>query len=112
MTELHNKMNDFMDGLVSKCPTIFNASNSKFLVLVRSRLIEEGIGVELSTRIANALTFDLSNINEDDDLIAQAAGKYADFAAKVYDRMTALNMHKSISDAMITKYFTFMYITF
>jgi len=111
MTDKHVQMKSFMENLVNTCPTLFNASNSKFLSKVRSDLIVEGIGLELSTRIANALSFDVSNINEDDDLISQASGQYAEYAVKVYDRMIALHMHKNITDAMIQKYFAHTHIT-
>jgi len=111
MTDKHIQMKSFMDNLPNQCPTLFNPSNSKFFNMVRSRMIEDGLGLELSTRIANALSFDVSGINEDDDLISQAAGKFAEYAGKVYDRMIALHMHKNITDAMIQKYFAHTHIT-
>lgn len=105
MTDRHDQMTRFMFELVDNCPNLFHPTNTKFLNMVRSGLVAEDLGIELSTRIANALVIDLAHINEDDDLVSQAAGQYAEYAAKVYDRLVALNLHKSISDAMIAKYF-------
>lgn len=112
MTDRHLQMEGFMLDLQDDCPNLFHPTNVKFLNMVRSGLITEGLGIELSTRVANALTIDLRHINEDDDLVSQAAGKYAEYALKVYDKLVSLNMHKSITDAMIQKYFAHTTITF
>jgi hypothetical protein len=112
MTDRHTKMTGFMLDLVDNCPNLFHPTNTKFLTMVRSGLITEGLGIELATRVANALTIDLSHINEDDDLVSQAAGQYAEYALKVYDKLVAMNLHKSISDAMIVKYFAHTPINF
>ena len=112
MTDKHSKMDKFMDSLTLRCPVLFDPSNAKFLAKVRSDMIAEGLDPELAIRVANALEFDLSAINEDDDLISQAATRYAEYAAKVLGRLKAMNMHKHISDAMIKKYFAHTYITF
>lgn len=112
MTDRHKQMEEIMWNLQDDCPNLFHPTNVKFLNMVRSGLITEGLGIELSTRVANALTIDLRHINEDDDIVSQGAGKYSEYALKVYDKLVSMNMHKSISDAMIQKYFAHTTITF
>lgn len=112
MTDKHAAMQVFMGNLPNRCPALFNPTESKFLAKVRSDLLAEGLDNELAIRIANALDLELKDINEDDDVIAQAATGYADYAAKVYGRLKSMNMHKNITDAMIKKYFTHTLITF
>jgi signal recognition particle GTPase len=85
---------------------IENDSNFKFMNLVRSRLTEEDIPLDIATRIVANLDYDLSAVNEDDDYIGDAALAYAEFASRVYFRLEATNWHRNMPDSLIRKYFS------
>ena len=112
MTDIYSRMNTFMDSLKDKNP-LFDDSNIKFLTMVRSALIEdENMGAELAVRITNALEVDLDHIQEDSDVIPQAAKAFAKYAGKVYDRLTQLQMHRHITDEMIKRLWCHSIINF
>lgn len=82
-----------------------DASNFKFMNLVRSRLLEEGLSMEVATQIVANLDYDLSAVNEDDDFIGDVALAYAEFAARVYKKLAVTNWHRNMTDAIVRKYF-------
>ena len=72
---------------------IDESANFKFMNLLRSRLTEEGIPLEAATQIVANIDYDMSAVNEDDDYIGDVALAYAEFAARVYDKLKAGNWH-------------------
>ncbi len=86
-------------------------SNFKFMNLLRSRLTEEGIPLDTAIKIVSNLDYDLSAVNEDDDYIGDVALAYAEFAARVYQRLEATNWHRNLTDTVIRKYFSHFKVT-
>lgn len=84
---------------------IEESANFKFMNLLRSRLVEEGIPLEAATQIVANLDYDMSAVNEDDDYIGDVALAYAEFAARVYDKLKAGNWHRNMTDSTVRKYF-------
>lgn len=82
-----------------------NDSNYKFMNLLRSRLNEEGIPLEIAANIVAMLDYDVSAVNEDDDYIGDIALSYAEFAGKVYKRMQETGWHRNLGPLVISKYF-------
>ena len=80
-------------------------ANFKFMNLLRSRLMEEGIPIDDAVKIVSNLDYDLSPVNEDDDYIGDVALAYAEFAARVYDRLKATGWHRAMTDSLVRKYF-------
>lgn len=80
-------------------------SNIKFLVLLRSRLMEEGISPEYASLIAGVVDFDLSNVPEDDDTLSDIATEYASFCKKVYDKLKAFGIHNIKEFPTFGRYF-------
>lgn len=64
-----------------------NTSNIKFMMLLRSRLMEEEISPEYATLIVGAIDFDLSNVPEDDDTLSDIATEYASLCKRVYEQL-------------------------
>lgn len=62
-------------------------SNIKFLTLLYSRLLEEGIPKDAAIMITGATNFDFSNVPEDDDTLADIATEYATYCKKVYAKI-------------------------
>lgn len=90
---------------------IENDSNFKFMNLLRSRLMEEGIPWDDAIKIVANLDYDLSAVNEDDDYIGDVALSYAEFAARVYRRLKATGWHRNMPDSIVKKYFNQTTIT-
>lgn len=90
---------------------IDDSANFKFMNLLRSRLCEEGIPLDAATQIVANIDYDLTAVNEDDDYIGDVALAYAEFAARVYDKLKAGNWHRNLSDAVVRKYFAQFKIT-
>ena len=65
-------------------------SNLKFINLMKSRLMSSGIPMEDAWEIVSVLSFDFSNVPEDDDTLSDIASEYADYCKKAYDK---LKMH-------------------
>lgn len=65
-------------------------SNLKFMTLMKSRLIEVGIPISHAIDIVSNMTFDFSNVPEDDDTLSDIATEYADYCKLAYDK---LNLH-------------------
>ena len=84
---------------------ILDDSNYKFLVILQTRLVEFGIPVETATYIASFADFDLSFAPEDDDFIGDVALTYAEFCAKVYARLKAVNFHRNLDSRTIQRFF-------
>ncbi len=84
---------------------IDESANFKFMNLLRSRLTEEGIPLEAATQIVANIDYDMSAVNEDDDYIGDVALAYAEFAARVYDKLKAGNWHRNMTDSVVRKYF-------
>lgn len=84
-----------------------DASNYKFMNLLRSRLTEEGMPIDVATLIVANLDYDLSAVNEDDDYIGDVALKYAEFVARVYEKLKATNWHRHLTRDVIVRYFAF-----
>jgi len=85
--------------------SIDESANFKFMNLLRSRLLEEGIPLEAATQIVANIDYDMSAVNEDDDYIGDVALAYAEFAARVYNKLVAGNWHRNMTDSVIRKYF-------
>lgn len=85
--------------------SIDNDSNYKFMNLLRSRLLEEGIPLEAATQIVANLEYDVSAANEDDDYIGDVALSYAEFAGPVYQKLVTMGWHRTLTDSLIRKYF-------
>lgn len=62
-------------------------SNLKFLNLIKSRLMSEGIPVDDALEITSVLQFDFDNVPEDDDTLSDIATDYAEYCKKAYDKM-------------------------
>lgn len=77
------QLNKMLDLNLSKVAIY---SNLKFINLARSRLTEEGISLYHAEDIIQYLDFNLSEINEDDDYIGDAALKYAELAVVIYNQ--------------------------
>lgn len=90
---------------------IDESANFKFMNLLRSRLTEEGIPLEAATQIVANIDYDMSAVNEDDDYIGDVALAYAEFAARVYDKLKAGNWHRNMTDSVVRKYFAHFKIT-
>lgn len=84
---------------------ILNDSNFKFMNLLRSRLNEEGIPLDIAGQIVSNISYDLSAVNEDDDYIGDVALTYAEFAGKVYARLEATGWHRHMTAEVINKFF-------
>lgn len=84
---------------------IEDASNFKLMNLIRSRLIEEGIPMELARRIVSMLTIDVTCLNEDDDFLGDIADTFASVVMPIYNKLASTNWHRDMPDAMIQKYF-------
>jgi signal recognition particle GTPase len=103
LNERKNALTIKLDSLKNK--QIDSDSNFKFMNLLRSRLLEEGIPIEAATQIVVNINYDLSAVNEDDDYIGDVALTYAEFCAKIYSKLKANNWHKNIDHNMVTKFF-------
>lgn len=90
---------------------IDNDTNFKFMNLLRSRLTEEGIPLEAATQIVANIDYDLSAVTEDDDYVGDVALSYAEFAARVYDRLKATGWHRHLTDSVVKLYFAPIKIT-
>lgn len=89
-----------------KATDLDESSNFKLINLIRSRLTEEGIPLDVATRIVANLTIDVTSLNEDDDFLGDIALVYAEFAAGIYFKLQGSNWHRNLTDTMIQKYFT------
>lgn len=101
--ELKDSLNEKLNKLNTL--DVLDDSNYKFLVLLQTRLIEEGIPVETATYIASFVDFDLSFVPEDDDFIGDVALTYAEFCVKVYARLKAVNFHRHLDSPVIQRFF-------
>lgn len=104
LADRKTKLNEMIEGL--KSASIEDAANYKFMNLLRSRLTEEGIPLDVATNIVANLDYDLSAVNEDDDYIGDVALAYAEFAAGIYAKLKDTNWHRHLSADVIRKYFT------
>lgn len=89
-----------------KATDLDESSNFKLINLIRSRLTEEGIPLDVATQIVANLTIDVTGLNEDDDFLGDIALAYAEFAAGIYFKLQGSNWHRNLTDTMIRKYFT------
>ena len=62
-------------------------ANLKFFNLMKSRLLEEDIMLEDVLNILPELSFDFSNINEDDDYLSEVATEYTAYCKLAYDKL-------------------------
>lgn len=85
--------------------SLANDSNYKFMVILRTRLTEEGLPLDMASKIATIADFDMSHFNEDDDYIGDVALRYAEFCAKVYNELVSCRLDKYLDDAMIVRLF-------
>lgn len=67
--------------------TPISDSNLKFMNLIKTRLMSEGISVDNALDIVSVLEFDFSNVNEDDDTLSDIATDYAEYCKKVHDKL-------------------------
>jgi len=63
------------------------ASNVKFLTLLNSRLMEDGVPPEHAIIICGAVNFDFSNVPEDDDTLSDIATEYSSYCVRVYKQV-------------------------
>lgn len=80
-------------------------SNIKFLMILRSRLMEEGIVPEYASLIAGVVDFDLKNVPEDDDTLSDIATEYASYCKKVYDKLKLFGVHYIKDFSTYARYF-------
>jgi hypothetical protein len=112
MTDISHYKQQLNDKILSfHNKNIEDDSNFKFMNLLRSRLTEEGIPLEAATQIVANIDYDMSAVNEDDDYIGDVALAYAEFAARVYDKLKAGNWHRNMTDSVVRKYFAHFKIT-
>lgn len=109
LAERKDKLNQQLKNLQNF--DIDSDSNFKFMNLVRSRINEEGVPMDVATLIVANLEYDLSPVNEDDDYIGDVALAYAEFAARVYKRLEATNWHRKLTDSVVRKYFAHFKVT-
>lgn len=69
-------------------PTVY--SNLKFMSLFRSRLAEEGIPLKDAEIIMEFVSFNMTDINEDDDYIGDVALEYAELCKYYYDHVRSV----------------------
>lgn len=86
-------------------------SNIKFLTLLRSRLMEEGVEPEYASLIAGCIEFDMSNVPEDDDTLSDIATALAGHFVKVYARLKLFGVNKVKEFHTFRKYFNPFKIT-
>lgn len=86
---------------------IDDSSNFKFMNLLRSRLCEEGIPIDIASQIVASLDYDFSAVDEEDDYIGQIALLYAEFVAREYTRLKDTGWHRHLSDVIIKRYLTY-----
>src|SRR6478736_5365398 len=84
-----------------------NDSNLKFANLLKSRLLEHGIVPDDALEIVGCISFDFSNIPEDDDLLSEVATEYADYCKKVYDKLW---IHGLMSRKLYPRMFNRMFL--
>lgn len=82
-----------------------NESNIKFLMILRSRLMEEGIAPEYASLIAGVVDFDLSNVPEDDDTLSDIATEYASFCKRIYDKLKLFGVNNLKEFSTYARYF-------
>ena len=109
LAERKDKLNQQLKSLQNH--DIDADSNFKFMNLLRSRLTEEDIPLDVATKIVSNLEYDLSPVNEDDDYIGDVALAYAEFAGRVYKRLEATNWHRNLTDSVVRKYFSQFKVT-
>lgn len=81
-------------------------SNLKFMNLMKSRLMSCGIPPEDANDIVAALSFDFSNIAEDDDALSDIASEYADYCKKAYDKLKLTGLtNKKLYDKIFNRVF-------
>jgi len=59
--------------------------NFKFMLMMRSRLLEEDIPLEAVNTILSVIEFDFTELNEEDDFLGDVASEYAPVLKKVFD---------------------------
>lgn len=82
-------------------------SNLKFMNLIKSRLMSEGIPVDDAIEIVSVLEFDFSNVPEDDDTLADIATDYAEYCKKAYAK---LKLHGLTNKKLYGKIFNRVYL--
>lgn len=69
-------------------------SNLKFMLHLRTRLTEEGIPLKDAEVILEHVTFDMTEVNEDDDYVGTFALLYAEVLAKRYEALYGKDVTK------------------
>lgn len=90
-----------------------HGANFKFLLLFRTRLTEEGIPLADANIIANAVRYDFSMLNEDDDYLGDVALLYAEICATIYNALKT-NRIIGLYDGDVREFsnlFTFDFLT-
>lgn len=102
-------LNNKLSSLTLK--NVDDYSNYKFMNLLRSILVTDGIPLETASMIVAHLDYDLSAVPEDDDYLGDVAQLYAVHAVRVYNKLKATNWHRHLNRDMIVRYFANCYIS-
>lgn len=101
--ELKSKLTDKLTAM--NTVGVLDDANYKFMVLLHSRLVDNNVPPDAAFQIAAFTQYDMSFVNEEDDYIGDIALLYAEFCAKVYHRLKAVNFHKHLDSGIIRTLF-------
>lgn len=62
-------------------------ANVKFITLLYSRLMEDGVSPDNAIFICNSVNFDFSNVPEDDDTLSDIATEYSSYCVRVLNKI-------------------------
>jgi hypothetical protein len=94
--------NDLITYIKELHPT--SDSNLKFMNLMKTRLLNVGIPLEDAMEIIALLTFDFSNVPEDDDTLSEIATEYADYCKLAYDKLKLHGLtHRKLYDRIFNR---------
>jgi hypothetical protein len=82
-------------------------SNLKFMNLMKSRLLELGIFPDDALEIVSCMSFDFSNVPEDDDTLSDIATEYADYCKKAYDKLC---LHGLVNKKLFNRVFNRVFL--
>jgi hypothetical protein len=82
-----SRKNGLMDQIakLNDSHGVETSPNFKFMLMMRSRLLEEHIPLEATNTILSVLEYDFSNLNEEDDFLGDVASEFAPVLKKIYD---------------------------
>jgi len=72
-------------------------SNVKFITLLYSRLMEDGVSPDNAKFICGSTNFDFSNVPEDDDTLSDIATEYSSYCVRVLDKVKLHGYEKKLA---------------